>query len=113
MEQVPQNDEPLADLMVHKRLMLASLQANWPAWAKQQLQQLIKTQLNSREWEAWLEQPALLWVLLKCLLQLSPSAETTALAQQWLNRLQSPAFENFEGLELLRACLRGQLHQAL
>ena len=97
------------DSMVNKRITLASLQANWPTWAKQQLQQMMKTQLNSRAWEEWLGQPDLLWVLLKCLLTGSPSAETTALAKQWVDRLQAPVFEDYEGLQLLGACLRGQL----
>jgi energy-coupling factor transporter ATP-binding protein EcfA2 len=97
------------DSMVNKRIALASLQANWPTWAKQQLQQMMKTQLNSRAWEDWLGQPDLLWVLLKCLLTGSPSAETTALAKQWVERLQAPVFEEYEGLQLLGACLRGQL----
>jgi energy-coupling factor transporter ATP-binding protein EcfA2 len=99
--------------LLNKRIALASLQTSWPEWAKQQLLQLIKTQLNSRAWEAWLGQPDLLWVLLKCLLTLSPSAETTSLAKQWVERLQAPVFEEFEGLQLLGACLRGQLNKAV
>jgi len=100
------------DSMVNKRIALASLQANWPTWAKQQLQQMMKTQLNSRAWEEWLGHPDLLWVLLKCLLTVSPSAETRALAKQWADRLKAPVFEEYEGLQLLGACLRGQLNKA-
>jgi hypothetical protein len=99
--------------LLNKRIALASLQVTWPDWAKQQLQQLIKTQLNSRAWEDWLGQPDLLWVLLKSLLTLCPSAETTALAKQWADRLQAPMFEEFEGLQLVGACLRGQLNKAV
>ena len=107
-----EDDELPTDSMVNKRIALASLQTNWPTWAKQQLQQMMKTQLNSRAWEDWLGQPDLLWVLLKCLLTLSPLAETTALAKQWADRLKAPVFEEYEGLQLLGACLRGQLNKA-
>jgi hypothetical protein len=106
------DDELPSDSMVNKRIALASLQTNWPTWAKQQLQQMIKTQLNSRTWEDWLGQPDLLWVLLKCLLTVSPNEETRGLAKQWLDRLQAPVFEEYEGLQLLGACLRGQLTKA-
>jgi hypothetical protein len=73
----------------------------------------MKAQLHSRAWEEWLGQPDLLWVLLKCLLTVSPNEETRGLAKQWLERLQAPVFEEYEGLQLLGACLRGQLSRAI
>jgi hypothetical protein len=88
------------DCLLHKRISLASKQRNWPDWAKQQLQQVLKSQLNSRAWEAWLPQPDLLWVLLKCWLTMSSeSKEETAMAKQWLKRLESPTLEASEGIQ--------------
>ena len=108
-----EGDEEPTDSFLNKRIALASLQTAWPEWAKQQLQQAMKAQLHSRAWEEWLGQPDLLWVLLKCLLTVSPNEETRGLAKQWLDRLQAPVFEEYEGLQLLGACLRGQLSRAI
>jgi hypothetical protein len=96
---------------VNKRLTLAYQQTQWETWAKQQLLHLVKTQLNTQQWQTWLAQPALLWLLLKGVFVLNPSAETTQLGKQWLERLTAPVFEEFESLQLLAACLRGQLQK--
>lgn len=96
---------------VNKRLTLAYQQTQWETWAKQQLLHLVKTQLNTQQWQTWLAQPALLWLLLKGVFILNPSAETTQLGKQWLERLTAPVFEEFESLQLLAACLRGQLQK--
>jgi hypothetical protein len=106
-----EDQQRLQAMRVNKRFTLAYQQTQWDVWAKQQLLQMVKTQLTQREWQAWLAMPDLLWVLLKGVFVLNPCAETTTLGKQWLERLTAPVFEEFESVQLLVACLRGQLQK--